>query len=513
MNGMYAITMTELRDLLLQHNLLRAVNDHGQYYYDRWDDDQIDRVMTHLSYNSLDVSEETLFFCKGASFKEAYIQQAVEAGVSCYIAEKSYDVAGAIGFIVTDIREAMAVVAREFYQRPDEQLQLVGITGTKGKTTTTFLTRSILEEAQPGQTAFISTLAISLDGKSQRPANLTTPEALDLWAMLAEARSNQMRTVLMEVSSQAFKMKRVFGLRFDVAAFLNFSPDHIGVNEHPSLEDYLYCKTELMKYADIAVINRQLDDYDFIQQVAQHYSQQVISYGVEQGDYTLDLTVGKAEDFAIESARDPLELTGHYQLGLPGDFNKENALCGAIIGRLLSTEVAAIQAGLAHASVPGRMEHTAFGKDNHIYVDFAHNYISLKRLLDFIVDHYPDHRLTVILGAPGGKGESRRADMGKVLSNYTGEVILTEDDPNFDSVEAISEQIASHIVGESMKPAFIPDRVNAIETAVERAKYSQQEVIVIAGKGSDQYMIKQGKKNPYIGDHILVKTLIQGADK
>lgn len=504
----YLIKVEEIQDLLKNNKQLREIISGSNWIYQFEDAEHLNTEFQSISYNSKEADKDTLFFCKGASFKEDYLKEAVHKGVTYYVSEEIYDIPNTVGIIVSDIRKVMAVIAKEFYNNPDEKIKIAGITGTKGKTTTAYFTKYVLERTYPNKVALISTINVTLDGKTSVDATLTTPESFDLFKMISQAVENEMEVLIMEVSSQAFKMDRVYGLKFDIGVFLNISPDHIGPNEHPNMEDYFYCKRMLMSNSKYSVINANTKHFDLVYQQAEEYSEEVFAYGKSgtNSHYSIENDAEDIKSFDIvDEQEDVLDIAGFYSLRLLGDFNKENALCAAIVSSLLGSKKSSIQQGLSEALIPGRMEKFTFNETNNVYVDFAHNYISIKKLLDFVVSQHPDSQLTVVLGAPGGKGFSRRKDMGRILSEYEGRVILTEDDPDKEDPRGISEEIAQGIKG-SMTYEFIDNREEAITHALETA--GSNESIVIAGKGNDHMLIKNGERLPYMGDEMLVKNFI-----
>lgn len=304
-------------------------------------------------------------------------------------------------------------------------------------------------------------------------------------------------------------MKRVHGMTFDIGIFLNFSPDHIGPNEHPTTEDYFYCKSRLILDSKVSVLQSSLDNIEYLKEISKTAGNNYVVYGSkdEVNDYAYTNVEGSRKQFNIVSeGTDDLKLNGSYQINMLGDFNKENALSAAIASSTLGVDQESIRKGIEMTQVAGRMEHYTYG-NNHIYVDFAHNYISLKILFDFLVEEHPDHELVILLGAPGNKGISRRKDMGKVLSMYEGEVILVEDDPNFENVRDISEQIAKHIDG-PIQVSFNDNREDAVQSTLKKLNPKSKKVVVLAAKGSDRYMLRQGVKEDYAGDDGLVKQFL-----
>lgn len=506
---MYTLSFEDIQSILINSNQLRETVHNGQWHYQVKDEDLLEETFNSITYNSKSASEGSLFICKGEKFKVDYLNEAVKQGVQFYVSEKYYEGVEATGFIVNDIREVMALIAREFYNRPDEKMKIIGITGTKGKTTTAYLLKNILEAYQPEKTGIISTIEVILDGKTSLASQLTTPEAMDLYRMLAQASDNGMENLVMEVSSQAYKMKRVHGMTFDIGIFLNFSPDHIGPNEHPTTEDYFYCKSRLILDSKVSVLQSSLDNIEYLKEISKTAGNNYVVYGSkdEVNDYAYTNVEGSRKQFNIVSeGTDDLKLNGSYQINMLGDFNKENALSAAIASSTLGVDQESIRKGIEMTQVAGRMEHYTYG-NNHIYVDFAHNYISLKILFDYLVEEHPDHELVILLGAPGNKGISRRKDMGKVLSMYEGEVILVEDDPNFENVRDISEQIAKHIDG-PIQVSFNDNREDAVQSTLKKLNPKSKKVVVLAAKGSDRYMLRQGVKEDYAGDDGLVKQFL-----
>ena len=222
------ITIEQVLEVLKKDHNFRDIIDQDNYYYS-WTGVTFD----YLSYDSRDVTPSSLFFAKGAAFKPEFLENAVKAGLSFYVAEKDYQV-GIPAIIVSDIKQAMSLVAQAFYQYPQDKLKLLAFTGTKGKTTAAYFAFNILKQSH--KPAMLSTMNTTLDGKNFFKSTLTTPESLDLFRMMAEAVANGMTHLIMEVSSQAYLTKRVYGLTFDVGVFLNISPDHIGPIEHPPLK-------------------------------------------------------------------------------------------------------------------------------------------------------------------------------------------------------------------------------------------------------------------------------------
>lgn len=313
------------------------------------------------------------------NFKD-YLTTAITAGLEVYVAEQPYEVEAALGIIVTDIKKAMAVLSMAFYDYPQNKLKLVGFTGTKGKTTAAYFTKFILDHATNNKTAMLSTMNSTLDGQTFFKSQLTTPESLDLYRMMAEAVDNQMTHFIMEVSSQAYKTNRVYGLFFDVGIFLNITPDHISPIEHPTFDDYFYCKRQLISHSKTVILNHDSDYFQLLKETAELHHTPYIIYGSQQTDtdYAYQTDPEDSLAFSVTAKKDTLGLAGDYHLRLGGDFNKGNALSAMIAASLVGATHDSCVQGIQEATVPGRMELLTNTNGAKVYVDYAHNYDSLK---------------------------------------------------------------------------------------------------------------------------------------
>ena len=341
-----------------------------------------------------------------------------------YVAEQPYE-QSAVGIIVTDIRKAMAILSMAFYGYPQNDLQVIGYTGTKGKTTAAYFTKAILDHTTANKTALLSTMNTTLDGKTYFKSHLTTPESLDLYRMMAEAVKNGMTHLVMEVSSQAYKTQRVYGLTLDVGIFLNISPDHISPIEHPTFDDYFYCKRQLILNSKQVILNHESDYFDLLKETATVYGIPAIVYGRStQADYEVKSLNDGSHTFQVINHHGNLAIDTTYTIKLAGDFNQENATSAIIAAALTGASATDAQQGLKEARVPGRMDQLVQKNGAHVYVDYAHNYLSLKTLLEFAKKEHPKGKVIVVLGSPGNKAISRRHDFGKVLSETADIVFL-----------------------------------------------------------------------------------------
>lgn len=498
-------TLAEARQLLLDENLLKEYITPAGWHLDEEHLPELD--FTKLSYDSRDVDSETLFFCKGLNFKEAYLQGAIAQGLQVYVSEDPYEVTAACALIVTDIRKALAVLSMAFYEYPQHKLKIVAFTGTKGKTTAAYFTHSILQATTGNKAALLSTMNTTLDGENFFKSHLTTPESLDLYRMMAEAAANGMTHLVMEVSSQAYKVQRVYGLYFDVGVFLNISPDHISPIEHPTFDDYFYSKRQLLKNSRRMIINQESDYFDLLEENCQLLNSHLFTYGRQGGDYRIETDPGNSHRFHLTNEADPLKINGDYEIQLAGGFNQENAASALMAAALVGAHGKTAASGLASARVPGRMDQLTNKNGAAVYVDYAHNYLSLKTLLQFAKEEHPGGRVIVVLGSPGGKALSRRQDFGKVLSECADVAFLTADDPAFEDPQVIAKTIAENIQPNTVEVHFEMDREKAIQLALDHSQ--PEDSIVIAGKGVDLYQKISGVDVPYEGDYAIAKKLTE----
>lgn len=445
----------------------------------------------HISYDSRQATSDTLFFVKGAAFKKEFLEKAVTTGLQVYVSQIDYQV-GIPVILVKDVKQAMSLIAMEFYDHPERKLKLLAFTGTKGKTTAAYFAYHILKQSH--KPAMLSTMNTTLDGQTFFKSNLTTPESLDLFKMMAEAVGNGMTHLIMEVSSQAYLVKRVYGLTFDVGVFLNISPDHIGPIEHPNFEDYFYHKRLLMDNSQAVIVNAGMDNFEVVaEQVAQKDHD---FYGPHTENEILS---SRAFSFEVSG-----KIAGHYDIQLIGYFNQENATAAGLACLRLGASHTDIQAGIAQTSVPGRMEVLTQKNGAKVFVDYAHNGDSLEKLLSVVSEHQTGKNI-LVLGSTGNKAESRRADFGRVIQNRPDlQVILTADDPNREDPQHIAEEIASYV---DRQLTIIVDREQAIRKALSLTT-APSDAVIIAGKGADAYQIVHDEKVAYPGDRQVASLYL-----
>ncbi|MCL2030467.1 MAG: UDP-N-acetylmuramyl-tripeptide synthetase, partial [Oscillospiraceae bacterium] len=455
--------------------------------------------VSSVTCDSRQAGPGALFVCKGAAFQPEYLRQALERGAAAYVSEVCYDVPGAPGrILVSDVRAAMAVLGAWFYRGARDAFRLIGITGTKGKSTAAYFIKFILDDYLAAdrrpESAILSTLE-TYDGLRRAPAALTTPEPLDLHAHFARAAEAKIPYFTMEVSSQALKTGRTAGVRFDAGCFLNFGEDHISPAEHPDLEDYFQSKLKLPAQCDTLCVNLGTARADRVLEAARA-ARRVITFGLDERADVYGYGVAKAGDalrFRVRTAR----FDRPFSITVPGLFNVENALAAIAVCTALEIPERHIYMGLCKARAGGRMEaySSADGRVTAI-VDYAHNAMSFEALFSSVAREYPGRAVTAVFGAPGGKAHSRRQSLGEIAGRYAGRVILTEDDPGPESAADICREIAAHVGDTPCE--IIEDRGAAIEAAILGAE--PDAVVIIAGKGHEAAQRRGTERVPCLSD-------------
>ncbi|MHA8110979.1 UDP-N-acetylmuramoyl-L-alanyl-D-glutamate--2,6-diaminopimelate ligase [Lactobacillaceae bacterium Melli_B4] len=509
-----ALKFETIITLLKEHDLLVQVDAF---------DPQIE--FSNVEYDSRSVSNGGLFICKG-NFKPAYLDSARKNGAIAYMAEQPLaNGAKMPAIIVNNVQKAMSLVGAAFYDYPQNELFTIAYTGTKGKTTAAYFTHHVLQTTTSDHTALFSTIDTVVGNQPDQrfKSHLTTPESLDLFKNMRMAVDNGMTHLVMEVSSQAYKKNRVYGLHFDVGIFLNISPDHIGPNEHPTFADYLHCKEQLLVNSTVCIINAETDYLNDVYQTAKATSQPEDIYLYARRGAELDLAL--TPDVLFASTSDTLndneievtansergrqiKVAGHYRLSLAGDYNESNATAAVIASALARADYHQIARGLSTVIIPGRMESYASQDHGTVYVDYAHNYASMHALLGFLKRENPSGRVIVVVGSTGNKGEGRREGFGKAISESADVAFLTTDDPAYEDPVAIAHEIDSYIDHQRVDVHMVMDRKTAINEAIETA--GPNDMVVVAGKGRDPYQKINGVDVPYETDSVVVKNILKG---
>ena len=400
----------------------------------------LDREIAEVIADSRKAKEGSLFICiRGAVVDGHTFASAVAAqGTKAIVVEEPVEVPADVTVIqVKDSRYAMAVIAAAYYGYPGDQLKVIGITGTKGKTTTTYMVKSILENAgyKVGLIGTIETII----GDTVIPSANTTPESLLVQKYFRQMLDAGCDCAVMEVSSQGLMLHRTAGFQFEIGIFTNIEPDHIGPNEHTSFEHYLECKKMLLRQCKIGIVNR--DDEHFEKMIEGHTCT-LETYGFSpEADLRAvnpKLVTGKGM-LGISYELDGL-LHFPVEIDLPGKFSIYNSLTAIAICRHFKVSDENIQKALKVAKVKGRIEMVKVSDEFTLMIDYAHNAMSLESLLTTLREYHP-HRLVCLFGCGGNRSRDRRFEMGEVSGRMAELTIITSDNPRNEDPQAIIDDI------------------------------------------------------------------------
>lgn len=440
----------------------------------------------NIVYDSRKARPGSLFVCITGFVTDGhkYITQALNQGVSAILAERQVPELAGNWAVTPNTRRGLAHVSDRYFDHPSGKLDLIGFTGTKGKTTATYMARAILLAAGrcPG---LIGTIANIL-GDRIIYASRTTPESFDLQALLDEMVENNVDSCVMEVSSQGLMLDRVYGCSYKIGVFTNLYTDHIGPHEHANMEDYLQAKLLLFSRCEQSVINRDLEIFDRVRAAA---TGPVTTYGLDASSDVRAFDLEKISEADRIGTRFRVEspfYQGTVFVGMPGLFNVYNALAAIACAGLMGLPFAAVKQGLADITVPGRVQPIPTGSDFQVIVDYAHNAASLESLLTTLRE-YVKGRLIVLFGNGGDRSRSRRFEMGETAGRLADLSIITSDNPRTEDPLKIIEDIITGITPTGGLYKVVPDRREAIEAAINLA--GPGDLIVIAGKGHENYQI------------------------
>lgn len=477
-------------------------------------DEILENEVENISYNSSNVKENTLFVCKGFgdNFKKEYLEEAIKKGAFAYVSQKQYEV-DIPCILIKDCFVSLSVVSGLYFNSVSNKLNMIGVTGTKGKSTTSYFVKYILDEYalanDKKNTAIISSI-FTYDGKNTYKSKLTTPESLELFQNINNAYESNIENVVMEVSSQALKIGRVHSIDYDICAFLNISEDHIGPIEHPNFDDYLDSKLKLFQKSKVSCINLDMDYIDKVIEKARESKTKIITFSTKNKEANIyGYNIRKIElntIFTVKTERETFDVT----LTIPGLFNVENALAAIAIAKDMNIDNEYIISGLEKAKSAGRME-LYYSKDNKILsiVDYAHNKVSFEKIFETTKKEYPDRKIIAIFGCPGNKAQIRRKDLGEVSGKNADYIYITEDDSAFETVLQISKEVEKYVKKYTTNYEIVEDRTEAIKKAVTKAVTSDEKyIILLLGKGNEESQKVGGKLVSYLGDSNNIKKCI-----
>lgn len=466
--------------------------------------------VTSICYSSREARKGAAFFCLKGEKNDGHIfaQEAYKKGTHIFFCERFLSLPeDTIQIRVKNARAALALISADFFEHPEKKLVIIGVTGTKGKSTVCEMISHILNSAGK-KCSVISTLGIKIDGETTETEN-STPESYIIYKALKEAITKNIKYAIVEVSSQALCRHRIDGLHFDAAVFTNLSRDHIGESEHPDFTHYKEAKKSLFLRADTAFIN--IDD-DFGKEFSSFCSCPVYTYGAEnKADIRAKNFRSSLENgaFGVSFIYEHKANKTQVKLPLPGQFSALNSLASIAVCTHLGVPAEICAKALLHIQIDGRFEIAACSRsDITCIIDYAHNKKSLENAI-FALREYNPKRIICIFGSVGGRTKERRHELGETAAALADICIITSDNPDFESPENIINEIASYIPNE--KCVCITDRSKAIEYALEIAESG--DFLLFAGKGHEQYQLINGKKLPFserelIKKHIFNKNFI-----
>ncbi len=465
-------------------------------------------TINNIVNDSRKVQEGDLFFCITGAVSDGheYANEVATKKAACLIVEKDVDVSCDITIVkVKSSRKAMGIISSNFFGNPSDELTVIGITGTKGKTTTTYMIREMLMAAGH-KTGLIGTIEI-LDGKECIPAKHTTPESLELHETLRRMVDNGLDCVVMEVSSQGLMLDRVAGVSFDYGIFTNLSKDHIGPNEHSSFEEYMMWKSKLFTMCKKGIINA---DDKFAGEMMKEASCSIVTYGIN------DSSTYQCHEASLYSKNGVLgikymlggAINGEIVVDLPGTFSIHNSLAAIAVANEMGVTFEDIKNILEVIKVRGRVEMIPISDRFTLMIDYAHNALAMESLYNAIREYNPK-RLVSVFGCGGNRSRDRRFEMGEVSGKIADFTIITSDNPRYEDPDLIIADIKTGIQKTTGEYIEIPDRKEAIRYAILNAKPG--DVIVLAGKGHEDYQEICGVKH-HMDERDLIREILEEED-
>lgn len=461
--------------------------------------------ITTLINDSRKVEKGSAFVCITGAVSDGhtYVQEVFEKGASAVIVEKEVEVPEGLTVIrVNDTRYALALMSAAYFGYPAEQLKIIGITGTKGKTTTAYMVKSILEGVGR-RVGLIGTIE-AIIGDQVIPASNTTPESYTIQNYFAQMVKAGCDSVVMEVSSQGLMLHRTAGIPFEIGIFTNLGEDHIGPNEHKDFEDYKRCKGLLFKQCRIGIANA---DDPWYEDVFKGATCKRETFGFKEG---ADLRAVNIEHISRPGYLGvKYRVTGgmdfDVEIDIPGEFSVYNSLTAIAVCRHFGVPSENIKSALKVAKVKGRIEMVKVSDEFTLMIDYAHNAMSLESLLHTLRDYHPE-RIVTVFGCGGNRSKTRRYEMGEVAGRLSDFTIITSDNPRFEEPQAIIDDIITGIERTDGEYISICDRKEAIKYAIANGRPG--DVIILAGKGHETYQEIKGVKYD-MDERILIQEVLE----
>lgn len=467
-------------------------------------DSDINPEIEDIVYDSRKAGNGNMFVCLSGTRLDghSYASSAYKQGCRVFMVERFLSLpADAVQISVKNSRASLAVASDNFFRHPSGRITVIGITGTKGKTTTSHIVRGILNAAGI-KCGIIGTVGAYYDDVRIDTVN-TTPESYELNKIFDIMINNGCKACVIEVSSTGLMYHRVDCVEFDTAVFTNLSPDHIGTNEHKDYEDYTYWKSVLFEKCRKAVVNK--DDPAYKNMLI-NCSAPVMTYGLKNADaVATDVNLYRTEGFlGISFDCNFKDEKYRVEAALPGLFNVYNVLAAICACTCLGVNVSKFSDVIRDVRVSGRAECIHVSDDYDVIIDYAHNGVSMKSMLDTIKS-YPHNRIIVLYGSVGGRAQIRRQELGLVTGRECSLSVLTSDDPGYEDPNEIIKEIAGYIESVGGKYVAIPDRGEAVEYALGLMK--KGDILLLAGKGHENYMKINGEYVPFSEKEHIAKFM------
>ena len=465
-----------------------------------------------IESNSKKVQPGYIFVAiKGFSFDgHQYIEEAVKNGAIAVVVEKiNKELISKLSnitiIVAKNTREFLAIASSNFYENPSKKFKLIGITGTKGKTTTTYMIKDILEKAGK-KVGLIGTVAVYINGEKIEDSERTTPESLELQKIFSKMVEQGTEYVVMEVSSQSLKLHRVDGCDFDMVVFTNLSEDHISAKEHPNTKDYFESKLKLFKMCKTGFVN--IDDLYGAKIPSMFPDSEITRYGIDNPGEVIakDITITNSSvDFKVKLS----DRNERVKVDIPGRFTVYNALVAICICKKIGVDPEIIKDALLKVKVPGRSEMVDNKLELPIMIDFAHTPESLQNILK-AVKSYTKGKVICVFGCGGDRDARKRPLMGEISGKIADYTIITSDNPRTEDPQVIVNQIEEGIKKTKGKYEVIVDRKETIKKAIEMAK--KTDIVVLAGKGHELYQEINDKKYDF-DERTIIREIIKNINK
>lgn len=464
----------------------------------------LDINITDLCYDSRKVTKDCAFICLEGTQVDGhdFIDTAIKKGASTIFIEKDIEVSQLVTVIkLSNTRKDLSLLSINYFDNPASKLTMIGITGTKGKTTTSWMIKNILEE-EGKKVGVIGTMGVFIGNNHYETIN-TTPESYEIQKYLSEMVNQNIEYAVMEVSSQALKVGRVEGMTFDYGIFTNLTKDHIGEGEHENMEDYIYSKSLLFQKSKHGILN--IDDKHY-QDMTKNNTCDIHTFGKnKEADLIINnIKLLRKEHFIGLELHTKGLIEDTFLVNTPGEFSAYNAISAILTTKLIGCKLESIKKALSKVAVKGRVEIIPVSSKYSVIIDYAHNGISMTNILNTMREYHPK-RIVSLFGCGGNRSKTRRYDMGEISGRLSDFTIITEDNSRYEDINDIMNDIEIGLKKANGKYIKIEDRKEAIKYAIENAK--EGDIILLLGKGHETYREKNGVRE-HFDEREVIKEII-----